>query len=120
MQAYKPVTKQDAPRLRRYYQNCDYGLCEYSVGTKLMWRKTLHPAWAEIAGCLVVRNESDGEVDFDYPVHGPEGDEDAALTAIEQDCLDQGIPPVISVVPDCTAPHLLERYTYACVRNIRT
>ena len=65
MQAYKPVTKQDAPRLRRYYQNCDYGLCEYSVGTKLMWRKTLHPAWAEIAGCLVVRNEIDGEVGLD-------------------------------------------------------
>ena len=37
MQEFKPVTKQDAPRLRRYYQNCDYGLCEYSVGTKLMW-----------------------------------------------------------------------------------
>ena len=68
MQAYKPVTKQDVSRLRRYYQNCSYGLCEYSVGTKLMWRKSLHPAWAEIAGCLVIRNEIDGEVAFDYPV----------------------------------------------------
>ena len=52
MLQYKSVTKQDAPRLRRYYQNCSYGLCEYSVGTKLMWRKSLHPAWAEVAGCL--------------------------------------------------------------------
>ena len=65
MQTFKPVTKQDAPKLRRYYENCSYGLCEYSVGTKLMWRKTLHPAWAEIAGCLVIRNTIEGQTAFD-------------------------------------------------------
>ena len=52
---FKNVTKQDAPKLRRYYQDCDFGLCEYSVGTMLLWRSTLHPAWAEAAGCLIVR-----------------------------------------------------------------
>ena len=92
MLQYKPVTKQDGAKLRRYYQNCSYGLCEYSVGTKLMWRAALNPAWTEVAGCLVVRNRIDGQVVFDYPVPGPEGDEDAALDAIEQDCLEQGIP----------------------------
>ena len=117
---FKPVAKQDASKLRKYYQDCQYGLCEYSVGTKLMWRKTLHPAWAEEAGCLVVRNCIDQQIVFDYPVPGPEGDEDAALTAIEQYCLSEGIPPVISVVPACKAPHLLARYPYACVSNIRT
>ena len=64
MLEFKPVTKQEAPRLRRYYQTCEFGLCEYSVGTKLMWKAALHPAWAEIAGCLVVRNEIDGQVVF--------------------------------------------------------
>ena len=120
MLQFKPVTQQDAPRLRRYYQGCDYGLCEYSVGTKLMWRPVLHPAWTEVAGCLVVRNRSDGRYVFDYPVPGPEGDEDAALTAIEDYCLAQGQEPVISVVPACRAPRLLERYPYACVSDIRT
>ncbi len=38
MLEFKPVTKQEAPRLRRYYQTCEFGLCEYSVGTKLMWK----------------------------------------------------------------------------------
>ena len=104
MLEFKPVTKQEAPRLRRYYQTCEFGLCEYSVGTKLMWKAALHPAWAEIAGCLVVRNEIDGQVVFDYPVPGPEGDEDAALEAIENDCLERGIPPVISVVPCPASP----------------
>ena len=56
MLQFKPVTRQDGNKLRKYYETCDYGLCEYSVGTKLMWKKSLHPAWAEVAGCLVVRN----------------------------------------------------------------
>ena len=84
MYQFKPVTQRDGGKLSKYYANCQYGLCEYSVGTKLMWRPVLHPAWAEIAGCLVIRNEDDGRWVFDYPVPGPEGDEDAALTAIEQ------------------------------------
>ena len=109
---FKPVTKQDASKLRKYYKDCDYGLCEYSVGTKLMWRPTLHPAWAEAAGCLVVRNEHDGKWVFDYPVAGPEGDEDAALEAIEDYCLSHGVSPVISVVPECRAARLLARYPY--------
>ena len=120
MLEFKPVTKQEAPRLRRYYQTCEFGLCEYSVGTKLMWKAALHPAWAEIAGCLVVRNEIDGQVVFDYPVPGPEGDEDAALEAIENDCLERGIPPVISVVPECRAAKLLGRYPYVRVSDVRT
>ncbi|WP_300026780.1 GNAT family N-acetyltransferase [Oscillibacter sp.] len=90
------------------------------MGIKLMWRPVLHPAWAEIAGCLVVRNEHDGRWVFDYPVPGPEGDEDAALAAIESDCLERGVPLVISVVPACKAPRLLERYPYVRVGNVRT
>ena len=85
-----------------------------------MWRKTLHPAWAEIAGCLVIRNTIDGQTAFDYPVPCPEGDEDAALSAIEAYCLEKGVCPVISVVPECKAARLLARYPYVRVSNIRT
>ena len=120
MLQFKSVTKQDGPKLRRYYKDCNYGLCEYSVGTKLMWRSTLHPSWTETAGCLVVRNQIDGQVVFDYPVPGPEGDEDQALTEIESYCLEQGIPPVISVVPECKAARLLSRYPYVRVSDVRT
>ena len=119
MLEFKPVTEQDGGKLRQYYQNCSYGLCEYSLGTKLMWGGILHPTWAETAGCLLIRNTLEGEVLFDYPVPGPDGDEDAALAAIEADCLERGIPPVISVVPDCRAPHLLARYPVLHVQNTR-
>ncbi len=120
MLQFKPVSRQDSAKLRKYYQNCQYGLCEYSVGTKLMWNATLHPAWTEAAGCLVVRNRIDDQVVFDYPVPGPEGDEDAALDIIEADCLEQGIPPVFSVVPEMKAPKLMARYPYVMVSDVRT
>ena len=120
MLQFKSVTKQDGARLRRYYQDCGYELCEYSVGTKLMWRNTLHPAWTETAGCLVIKNRIDDQVVFDYPVPGPVGDEDAALEAIESYCLEQGIPLVISVVPECKAARLLSRYPYVRVSDVRT
>lgn len=120
MLQFKSITLKDGSKLRRYYEGCSYGLCEYSVGTKLMWRPVLHPAWTETAGCLVVRNLIGGRTVFDYPVAGPDGDEDAALTAIENYCLQQGISPVISVVPECKAPVLLQRYPYVRVSNVRT
>ena len=120
MQQFKPVTKQDGAKLRRYYKDCNYGLCEYSLGTKLMWKKALHPAWAEIAGCLVVRNRDAGGWNFDYPVPGPEGDVDAALRAIEAYCLEAGQLPVISMVPEHKAGELLSRYPYVRVSDIRT
>jgi hypothetical protein len=117
---FKPVTQRDAARLRRYYANCDYELCEYSLGVKLMWRDKLKPHWAEIAGCLVIRNEDEGQWVFDYPVAGPDGDEDAALCAIERECLQAGKPPHITVVPESKSAYLLSRYPYARVSNIRT
>lgn len=120
MNRFKPVTKQDGAKLRRYYENCQYRLCEYSVGTKLMWRPVLHPAWAEIAGCLVVRCEYDGRWVFDYPVPGEEGDEDAALDAIDRCCLENGMEPVFSVVPEEKVCRLLHRYPHLSVSNRRS
>ncbi|MET0017290.1 GNAT family N-acetyltransferase [Oscillibacter sp.] len=117
---FTPITAEHGDLLRRYYENCNYGLCEYSTGTKLMWGEHLLPAFTEAAGCLIVRNGAEKKMVFDYPVPGPEGDEDAALSAIEDWCMENGMPPVISVVPEAKAPKLLQRYPYAAVRNVRT
>ena len=120
MLTFKSITARDAATLRRYYENCDYALCEYSAGVKFMWRNSLHYTWTETAGCLIVRCESEGRVSFDYPVAGPEGDEEAALSAIESYCIEHGIQPEISIVPEKKAPILLARYPYVRVSNIRT
>ena len=116
----KPITKQDGNKLKKYYQDCEYGLCEYSVGTKMMWRSTWKYQWAEVAGCLVVRGEDRGRWIFDYPVAGPEGDEDAALGEIEKLCLEQGQQLMLTVVPECKAARLLTRYPYLRVSDART
>ena len=112
MLTFTPVTQRDIARLRRYYKSCEYQLCEYSALVKLMWRSHLHPSWAEGAGCLIVRNFIDGQYCFDYPVPGPDGDEEAALTLIEDDCRERDIPLVLSVVPQDKAERLAARYPY--------
>ena len=98
MLEFQELTAKEGARLRPYYETCDYRLCEYSLGVKLMWREHLHPWFAETAGCLIVRNRIEGEYVFDYPVTGPEGDAEAALAAIEQYCGEKELPLVLSAV----------------------
>jgi hypothetical protein len=119
MLTFEKVTPQNAGVLRNYYENCNYRLCEYAVGTKLMWEQDLEPWYAEAAGCLVVCNLIHGRILFDYPVPSAEGDVDAALTAIEEYCTKKGIRPVISVVPAEVALVLCRRYARLTLTNER-
>ncbi len=112
MLTFTPVTQRALARLQRYYRNCDYRLCEYSAGTKLMWRGYLHPQYAEAAGCLIVRNRIEGKWCFDFPTPGEEGDVEGALCEIEEYCIKTGIPLSISVVPEEKVMELVRRYPY--------
>ena len=120
MLTFKPVTVRDGNILRRYYQNCGYALSAYSFGKKLRERATLRSCWAEVCGCLVVRGERGGHWVFDYPVPGTDGDEGAALRAIEDECLSKNEPPRIRAVPEEKAAVLLARYPYVRVSDVRT
>lgn len=120
MLEFKKVTQRDVARLRRYYESCDYRLCEYSALVKVMWSCHLHPCWAEAAGCLIICNLIGGKPCFDYPIPGPEGDVDAALTEIERFCMEKGIAMQISVVPADKAPSLLVRYPHFHLTNLRS
>ena len=110
MLQFQELTAAHGDRLRGYYRNCDYRLCEYSLGVKLMWRDYLHPSFAEVTGCLVIRNCIEGEYVFDYPIAGPEADVEGALRAIESWCAATGTPLVLSVVPEDKAQTLCLRY----------
>lgn len=120
MLSYQTVTQKNAPKLRKYYEDCDYELCEYTLGTKLMWREDLKPEWTESNGCLIVRNTFQGLKVYDFPVAGPGGDIDAALTEIEKDAFENEYPLGISIVPEKESVRLLHRYPYVHVYNIRT
>ncbi len=116
---FENVREDNAHILRRYYENCSYRLCEYAVGTKLMWGGYLNPCYTETAGCLVVLNHIEDEWVFDYPVPLEGGDEEAALTAIEEFCTWRGIRPIISVVPEDKAALLCGRYSRLTLTNER-
>ncbi len=119
MLEFKDITAGDAELLRSYYENCPFRLCEYSAGIKFMWT-TLRPAIAEVAGCLVVRVMADGQALFDYPVAKEGGDEIAALAAIEEYCIEKGLRPAFSVVPEEKLCVLTHRYPFCRVSCIRT
>ena len=69
MLEFQELTVKEGARLRPYYETCDYRLCEYSLGVKLMWRDYLHPWFTEAAGCLIIRNCIEGQYVFDYRIH---------------------------------------------------
>lgn len=119
MLEFQELTVKEGAHLRPYYETCDYRLCEYSLGVKLMWRDYLHPWFTEAAGCLIIRNCIEGQYVFDYPILGPEGDAGAALTAIEQYCGDKELPLVLSVVPEDKASQLVLRYPRVTVISER-
>ena len=110
MLTLKPLTARDAAKLARYYKNCDYQLCEYSVGVKLMWRDTLHYSIGEAAGCLITASKANESLSFDFPVPGENGDVEAALEEIEAYCAANGIPLNFAVVPEREFFNLALRY----------
>lgn len=108
-------------RLAAYYRGCDYDICEYSLGIKLMCESLYHYTFAESAGCLICRDEYEGTIYFDYPVAGEHGDVEAALCAIESYCLEQDIPLRYTTLPPSSLGMLTARYdgvhlrkTYEC------
>ena len=113
MLTFQPINVKNSLKLRKYYKNCSYRLCEYSVGVKLMWRHHFSPVFTVAGDCLVVKNTIHGATAFDYPVPlSPEGDVTAALDAIDEYCREMGICPAFTQVPEEVLPVLLGRYPY--------
>lgn len=121
MLEFKPISEQYAPLLRRYYSQCTYRLCEYSLGVKLMWRDHWRPEFAESHGCLVILNHSAHYgIMFDFPIPLPdEGDVDAALDDVDAWCVEKGVPPSFGVVPEEERERLMKRYPYTTVDSDR-
>jgi len=116
---FHPVNIKNSLKLRKYYKHCTYQLCEYSVGTKLMWRHHFNPVFAEYEGCLIVKNTAHGHITFDYPVALPGHDVSAALDTIDAHCRELGILPTFSIVPRDALPTLLARYPHTKLSNNR-
>lgn len=113
---FLPLTNKNIARVRACYRRCTYGLADYSVGMKLMWKGYFHSAVAFSCGCLIVKENFGGKVRFDYPV--PETDDadvSAALCEIERYCMENYIPLAFYGVPQSKVGELAARY-----RSVRT
>ncbi len=106
------MTQQDLCRLRRDYESCAL------APDKCTEPEALSLAWAEAAGCLLLRRRMGEAICFDYPIPGPEGEEDRALEAVETWCAEQEVPLALSV-PAEKAPRLLARYPRVRVSHQR-
>ena len=104
-------------RLAAYYRASNHEICEYSLGIKLMWETTYRYAFAEVAGCLICRDEYDGITYFDYPIAGEGGDVEAALLAIEEYAAEQDIPLRFTTLPPAVLGQLTARYDGVRLRN---
>ena len=118
MLQFQPITLETAARVRQYFAECNYRLCEYSIGVKLMWNDYLHASFAEAAGCLIIRNCIKGQTQFDYPIPGPDGNVDEALRHIERWCTESGTRLILSLVPEDQAVNLLQHMGYSNIQNI--
>ena len=110
MLTFSSVNVRNAAKLRKYYKNCSYRLCEYSLGVKLMWKHHFSPTFTQEGGCLIVKSTSHGRTVFDYPVPlNAASSIEEAITAIEDYCREQGICPVFYQVPEEELGRVLPR-----------
>ncbi len=104
-------------RLASYYARCDFGICEYSLGIKVMMQKVYGYTFAEAAGCLICKDIYEGITYFDYPIVGENGDVDAALAEIERYCMENELPLRFTTFPASVIGGLLSRYDGAILRK---
>ncbi len=109
---FKSICEDDIEFLNSFYKNCDYHVCEYSSGTKIMWHDYFKSEYAVSHGCLVMKEHNGDEIWFNYPVPGESGDVEAALDDIDKYCTENGIKPVFAVITDELVPSIVKRYPF--------
>ena len=97
---FAELTEENACELCRCYKNGRYHISDYSIGIKTMWEEVLHPSFAIVHGCLLVKTVIDGRVAFDFPLPVEEGaDLESALRALNLYCREHFLPFTLLNVP---------------------
>ena len=104
-------------KLKVYYSDCQYGICESSLGVKLMWERTAEYRFAEAGDCLVCLQNADGQLYFDYPIPRQDGKMERALEEIERYCVEKELPLRFITVPAEGVARLATRYVGQDIKN---
>ncbi len=121
MLTFKPITVDSGDELRPYFNVQKHRICEYTVGTAVMWADYFSAEYAIYNGRVTIKNIlRDGTIAFATPVG--KGPLDESLCAIDRYCIEHNIPstvfePVpescISVIADHYYGELTVRYSPA-------
>ncbi len=97
----KPLDLDSLCALSPFFAQHTFRLSDYTLGYRYMWAEYIRQSYAIEAGCLCIRANIAGQEYFTYPLSSQEDilAEQKALTAIEQYCVEQGIPLLLTSVP---------------------
>ncbi|MFR4352718.1 MAG: GNAT family N-acetyltransferase [Roseburia sp.] len=85
---FHEITLADKAWMDQRFAEDDRNACEYTFANNFIWRNVYHVEVAEIAGCLVIRFQENGECCFSYPVGA--GDKKAAIEVLLARCGKRG------------------------------
>ncbi len=112
MSVFTPLKAADAPQLRSFYEAQPYRLCDYTAGVAFMWRKFLKTAYCIHADMLLCRITLKAGDYFTFPIGN--GNLSAALTFLEEYCLERQIPLRFAGVPEKAVPLILQHFHDRC------
>lgn len=118
---FQKFDPKDFALLRPYFAAQKLHFDNFSVGFRIMWNKT-SPTYFTITGdSLVLYEDYDGSVYFNYPVSldGTWSEEESAISAVEEYCRDRDLPLLWVNVPASRLPLLTGRYADYHVKNER-
>jgi len=109
MLSLSPITLESMETLRPYLEKGRFRLCDYAPGAIFQWRAYMHSKYALAADMLIMTlQEEDGTSGYMFPVGG--GNLNDALSAIEADAKERGIPLLYCAVPEEGLTVLRARY----------
>lgn len=109
MLSFKPITVESGETLHPYFNAQKHRICDYTVGTAIMWADYFSAQYAEFNGMLVIKNTlKNGSVAFSIPI-GP-GSADDALCAIDRYAVAHEVPTVFEPVPESCISVIAQHY----------
>ncbi|MGI6151778.1 MAG: DUF2156 domain-containing protein [Christensenellales bacterium] len=109
MLSFKPITVDSGEVLRPYFNAQKYRICDYTVGTAIMWADYFSAEYAEFNGMLVIKNTlRNGHTAFSVPIGA--GSVEEALCAIDRYAMEREIPTVFEPVPESCISVIANHY----------
>lgn len=109
MLSFKPITVDSGDALRPYFNAQKYRICDFTVGTAIMWADYFSAEYAEYNGMLVIKNIlRNGTIAFSMPIG--KGSVEDALCAIDRYAMEHGIPTVFEPVPESCISVIANHY----------